>query len=67
MLEGGENGDNSVNFLVPWHNLQRLTKIPGQEAISYTDLQPNPVCTKEESLADPSKNILIDDESIVYL
>jgi hypothetical protein len=67
MLEGGENGDNSVNFLVPWHNLQRLSKIPGQESVSFSDLQLNPVCTEEESLADPSRNLLISDESVVYM
>ena len=38
MLEGGENGDNSVNFLVPWHSLQRLSKVPGEAAITYEDL-----------------------------
>lgn len=67
MLEGGENGDNSVNFLVPWHSLQRLNKIPGQENISYVDLEKQPVCSKEKSLSNPEANLLIDDESIVYL
>lgn len=66
MLEGGENGDNSVNFLVPWHNLQRLDKTLGEAAITYRDLKSVPVCTKDESLANPGKWLLIDDESIVY-
>lgn len=66
MLEGGENGDNAVNFLVPWHALQRLDKTLGEAAVSYTDLKSEPVCTKNESLANPGKWLLIDDESIVY-
>ena len=66
MLEGGENGDNSVNFLVPWHNLQRLSKTPGSTTLTYNDLEKQPVCTKDESLANPGKYVLIDDESVVY-
>ena len=66
MLEGGENGDNSVNFLVPWHNLQRLDKTLGEAAVTYEDLKAQPVCTMEQSLANPGKWLLIDDESIVY-
>ena len=66
MLEGGENGDNSVNFLVPWHALQRLSKVPGEAAITYEDLEAAPVCTKDQSLANPGKYLLIDDESIVF-
>lgn len=66
MLEGGENGDNSVNFLVPWHALQRLSKVPGEAAITYEDLEAVPVCDKDQSLANPGKYLLIDDESIVF-
>ena len=66
MMEGGENGDNSVNFLVPWHNLQRLDKTLGEAAVTYEDLKPDPVCTKEQSLANPGGWVLIDDESLVY-
>jgi hypothetical protein len=32
MLEGGENGDESVNFLVPWHALQRGNKSIGSDS-----------------------------------
>lgn len=66
MLEGGENGDNSVNFLVPWHDLQRLSKLPGSTTLTYSDLEKHPVINKETSLAEPWSNLLIDDESIVY-
>lgn len=66
MLEGGENGDNSVNFLVPWHDLQRLSKIPGSATLTYSDLEKYPVIDKDTSLSEPWSNLLIDDESIVY-
>ncbi len=66
MLEGGENGDNSVNFLVPWHALQRLTKEPGTAKLTAADLDKNPVINGEASLAAPWDKLLIDDESVVY-
>lgn len=66
MLEGGENGDNSVNFLVPWHALQRLSKTLGESKLTYEDLESQPVCTKDESLANPGKYLLVDDESVVF-
>lgn len=66
MLEGGENGDNSVNFLVPWNALQRLTKEPGTAKLSPADLDKNPVIGKEASLEAPWSKLLIDDESVVY-
>jgi hypothetical protein len=66
MLEGGENGDNSVNFLVPWHALQRLSKTPGLVKLTHADLEKQPVIDRTTSLAEPWSSLLIDDESIVY-
>lgn len=67
MLEGGENGDESVNFLVPWHSLQRLTAIPGTKTMSSSDLNTFPVIDKESSLISPQDKLLIDDESVVQI
>ena len=66
MLEGGENGDASVSFLVPWHALQRLSKKPGEAELTHTDLEKHPVINAEESLEAPWDKLLIYDESIVY-
>jgi hypothetical protein len=73
MLEGGENTDPSVNFQRPWQALQRLRLDFVRDGQTYkygvgnTDLMEYPTVNKEESLADPSKQLLIDDESIVYM
>ena len=73
MLEGGENTDPSVNFQRPWQILQRLRldfERNGQAykyGVGNTDLMPYPTVTKEQSLADPSAQLLIDDESIIYM
>lgn len=61
MLEGGENNDESVNFLVPWHQLQRGPKDMGSKSLQNT-----PTITKQTSIERPDYNIYIDDESIVY-
>ena len=73
MLEGGENTDPSVNFQRPWQALQRLRLDFVRDGRTYnysvgnTDLEEHPTVNKEESLADPSAQLLIDDESIVYM
>ena len=73
MLEGGENTDPSVNFQRPWQALQRLRLDFVRDGRTYnysignTDLEAYPTVNKEESLADPSAKLLIDDESIVYM
>jgi hypothetical protein len=36
MLEGGENNDESVNFLTPWHQLQRGPKDIGSKSLQNT-------------------------------
>jgi hypothetical protein len=61
MLEGGENGDESVNFLVPWMALQR-----GNENIGSDALALEPTTDKDTSLAHPEYKLWIYDESIVY-
>ena len=70
MLEGGENGDESVNFLVPWHDLQRGNKDVGSDAFVYRnqgDLRlSEPQITQSISENHPEYNLWIDDESIVY-
>lgn len=69
MLEGGENTDPSVNFQRPWQALQRLRTdfVRDGQTYSYTrDLMSTPTVNKEQSLLDPSAQLLIDDESIVY-
>lgn len=73
MLEGGENTDPSVNFQRPWQALQRLRLDFVKDGTKFvygkdvTDLKTYPTVTKAESLADPSAQLLIDDESIVYM
>ena len=73
MLEGGENTDPSVNFQRPWQALQRLRLDFVRDGATYnysekvTDLKSYPTVTKEQSIADPSAQLLIDDESIVYM
>lgn len=64
IMEGGENKDPSVNFRVPWMALQRgdATKY-GTADYKLTDV---PTVTYQESLEEPWKNLLIDDESVVY-
>lgn len=70
MLEGGENGDESVNFLVPWHDLQRGNKDIGSDTFVYRnqgDLRlSEPQVTQLVSENHPEYNLWIDDESIVY-
>lgn len=69
MLEGGENTDASVNFLRPWQALQRLRTDFVRSGAKYnytTDLKAVPTVTKDQSLAEPWAQLLIDDESIVY-
>ena len=64
MLEGGENSDSSVNFRVPWMALQR-GDAANYATVNYK-LTDFPTVTAEESLDQPWKNLLIDDESVVY-
>ena len=67
MLEGGENGDRSVQFTRPWQALQRSTYVNGSGKINVEQhLSTTPTVDYEESLQKPWKNLLIDDESIVY-
>lgn len=69
MLEGGENTDSSVNFLRPWQALQRLRTDFVRNGAKYNyalDLKSTPTVNKEQSLAEPWAQLLIDDESIVY-
>lgn len=71
LLEGGENGDVSVNFRCPWQALQRN---PVSWAdISNPSLAPNqtlrdvPVISYTDSLEKPWENLWISgDESIIY-
>lgn len=73
MLEGGENTDPSVNFQRPWQALQRLRPDFKRDGTKYvytaasSDLLSHPTVTKDQSLLDPSAQLLIDDESIVYM
>lgn len=69
ILEGGENTEPSVNFQRPWQTLQRLRTNFLRDGSKYNyklDLLNAPTVTKSESLAEPWKQLLIDDESIVY-
>ena len=61
ILEGGENADPVVRFLRPWMSLQRKT-VTG-DSVGLSDF---PTITKQESIADSSKNLYIMDESITY-
>lgn len=70
MLEGGENTEPTVNFQRPWQALQRLRTDFERNGNKYsyaTDLLSHPTVNKEQSLQDPSAQLLIDDESIVYM
>ena len=64
MLEGGENSDPSVNFRVPWMALQR-GDAKNYATVNYK-LTDFPTVSKQDSLDQPWKNLLIDDESVVY-
>lgn len=61
ILEGGENADPVVRFLRPWMSLQR--KNVSGDSVGLSDF---PTITKQESIADSSKNLYIMDESITY-
>ena len=61
ILEGGENADPVVRFLRPWMSLQRKTVT--EDSVGLSDF---PTITKQESIADSSKNLYIMDESITY-
>ena len=61
MLEGGENGDITVQFRCPWHELQR-----GNATEGSTGLSAQPTCTPEYSKEKPWEYLYIDDESIVH-
>ena len=61
MLEGGENGDITVQFRCPWHELQR-----GNAAEGSTGLSAQPTCTPEYSKEKPWEYLYINDESIVH-
>ena len=61
MLEGGENGDITVQFRCPWHELQR-----GNAPEGSTGLSAQPTCTPEHSKEKPWEYLFIDDESIVH-
>ena len=61
MLEGGENGDITVQFRCPWHELQR-----GNIPEGSTGLSAQPTCTPEYSKEKPWEYLYINDESIVH-
>lgn len=61
MLEGGENGDITVQFRCPWHELQR-----GNIAEGSTGLSAQPTCTPEYSKEKPWEYLFINDESIIH-
>ena len=63
LMEGGENGCPSVNFLRPWQALQRLQI----DDIGSNPLADNPTVTKQQSIDTPDLNLYIKDESIVYM
>lgn len=76
LLEGGENTEPIVNFQRPWQTLQRLrtdfvrtTKTTsGDGSYDYArDLKDTPTVSKAISIKEPWAQLLIDDESIVYL
>ena len=58
MLEGGENGNTSVNFRTPWHALQCVD--------SEGKIQTTPTISISDSKNNPEQALYIDDESIVY-
>lgn len=65
LIEGGENSDPHVNFRRPWAALQRV----GLNSAGSKTLTNFPTVTVEEqqsSNRDYSKNLWIQDESIVY-
>lgn len=65
LIEGGENSDPHVNFRRPWAALQRV----GLNSAGSRTLTNFPTVTVEEqqsSNRDYSKNLWIQDESIVY-
>lgn len=65
LIEGGENSDPHVNFRRPWVALQRV----GLNSAGSRTLTNFPTVTVEEqqsSNRDYSKNLWIQDESIVY-
>jgi len=71
LLEGGENGDVSVNFRCPWQALQRNPI--SWDSISNASLAPNqtlsdtPQISYEDSLERPWDHLWISgDESIIY-
>lgn len=76
LLEGGENTEPIVNFQRPWQTLQRLRTDfvrssesgSGDGAYNYArDLKDTPTVSKDVSIKEPWSQLLIDDESIVYL
>lgn len=76
LLEGGENTEPIVNFQRPWQTLQRLRTdfvrtgktTSGDGAYDYArDLKDTPTVSKAVSIKEPWAQLLIDDESIVYL
>lgn len=71
MLEGGENGDISVNFRCPWQALQRnpvsWTDVANSSLASTQTLADVPQITYDESLEKPWEHLWISgDESIIY-
>ena len=65
MLEGGENGEHTTNFRVPWQELQRATG--GDIGTVNYKLGKYPALSYEQSLETPWANLYIDDESIVHI
>lgn len=71
LLEGGENGDVSVNFRCPWQALQRnpvsWSDISNPSLAPNQTLQDVPVISYQDSLNKPWENLWISgDESIIY-
>jgi hypothetical protein len=59
LFEGAENSDYHCNFMAPWQELQRKDSLTG-------NLGSVPNVTYAESLEDPSKNLLIKNDSIYH-
>lgn len=65
LIEGGENSDPHVNFRRPWAALQRVgLNAAGSKAL--TNFPTVTVAEQQSSDRDYSKNLWIQDESIVY-
>lgn len=65
LIEGGENSDPHVNFRRPWASLQRAG-LNSAGSRTLTNFPTVTVAEQQSSNRDYSKNLWIQDESIVY-